>query len=998
MFGRSVLLALTALSACAATTPPGPAQSGQAGAYGNFLVGQYAASRFDFPRAANAMRQALSDDPAAAPALSGETFLLELLAGNAATASAIATTLPKDSLAQLLLAGSEARAGHWHDALRRYQALPTPDALTSVLKPLLVAWAQRSAGDTRAALTTLQTQSNPGARTIFALHTALIADQGKMVAIAAQNYGIVQGGLSVTNLRLSELLASWDARTGDMTSANQVLDGLSPDLAMAMTLPALKKQLMTPPVGNAVQGLAEVFVNLAAALEDELANSPQRGGQPAGQQTVMTMLQLGLQLRPDLTPARLLLSEVVDKGDNASVALAPLQAIGPSDPLYPLAALREAVLLARLGQNDQAQSLLQQLAQLYPWSPEPLLAQADLLRQEQKFAAAIPLYTKALPLLSAGSSANWVLYYDRAMCYDQSGDWPHAQADLEQALKLSPGQPYVLNYLGYSWAVKKENMAKARAMIEQALQSRLRSASAGPGAGGGADTDPGGEADSRGPDHQCASGRRLCGGGRASAGRLPVAPGPAAGPAERFAEPASRQAAAQIGQPSRQQLSLSAVMPSKSESLGFAPAKVNLTLRVTGRRPDGYHLLDSLVVFADIGDRLSVSAGSGLSLTVTGPFGGPLAAEPDNLVLRAARLLAEAAGIAPNASLVLEKNLPIASGIGGGSSDAAAALRLLSDAWGLSRDAVRHAGNRLAARGGCAGLPGAPGRAHGRHRRGSLRRADTAALGAAPRQSRPVLPDARDFRARMATGAGFSPADAVPAEGFATASDFARALAASGNDLEEPAITVTPAIADVLAALRAAPDVLLARMSGSGATCFGLFPAPADAAAAAAAMRRDGWWVWGEGFTSRPLAPYEHARRPSPRFRVRRFRVLGRSQAVRQRILIPPCGGSDPPAPARQTNPASGCAVESAARPRAKRKGTLRCPFAINSNDNSLWDGYCPSPSGGACSACDCSSNRHAPRAACRRRCRRGRAASARSADRFSQSFSCLLSTSEPAI
>ena len=452
MLGRSVLLALTALSACAATTPPGMAQTGsgqmgqgQAGAYGNFLVGQYAASRYDFPRAANAMQLALSTDPAASPALSGETFLLELLAGHTGTASTIAATLPKDSLAQLLLAGSDARAGRWQDALHRYQGLPTPDPLTSVLKPLLVAWAQQGSGNTRAALAALQGQGISQARTIFALHTALIADQAKMVAVAAQNYGIVQGGMNVTNLRLSELLASWDARTGDVTSANQVLDAMSPDLAMAMTLPALKKQMMTPPVANAVQGLAEVYVNLAAALEDEIANDPQSRNRPAAQQTVMTMLQLGLQLRPDLTSARLLLSEVVDKGDNASVAMTPLQAIAKTDPLYPLAALREAVLLARLGQTDQAHSLLQQLGQAYPASPEPLLAQADLLRQAAKYPDAAALYTKALPLMPPNSPAAWVVYYDRAQCYDQAKDWPRAQADLQQALKISPGQPYVLN-------------------------------------------------------------------------------------------------------------------------------------------------------------------------------------------------------------------------------------------------------------------------------------------------------------------------------------------------------------------------------------------------------------------------------------------------------------------------------------------------------------------------------------------------------------------------
>jgi tetratricopeptide (TPR) repeat protein len=475
MLGRCVLLALTTLSACAATTPPGAGASDPphlAGAYGSFLVGQYAASRFDFRQAAAAMRSALGDDPAAAPSLAGETFLLELLAGNTGTASALATALPQDPLAQLLLAGTAARAGHWHEALRRYQSLPTPDGLTAVLKPLLVAWAQKGAAQTSAALATLQGHANtPGLRTIFALHTALIADQANLVATAAQNYGIVQGSLNVTNLRLAEVLASWDARTGDVTGANQILDQLSPDLALAMTVPALKKRLIAAPVPNATDGLAEVYVNLAAAFQDEVNNDPQPGGRMRAQQTVLTLLQLGLQLRPDLTEARLLLSEVIDRGNNAAVAIAPLGAISTTDPLYPLAALREAVLLSRLGQTEEARQKLQQLSVAYPWSPEPELALGDLLRQQSDFLNAAVAYTKALAILPANSPATWVVYYDRAMCYDQGGDWARALPDLEQALKLSPGQPYVLNYLGYSWAVKKQNMAKARQMIEQALQA-----------------------------------------------------------------------------------------------------------------------------------------------------------------------------------------------------------------------------------------------------------------------------------------------------------------------------------------------------------------------------------------------------------------------------------------------------------------------------------------------------------------------------------------------
>jgi 4-diphosphocytidyl-2-C-methyl-D-erythritol kinase len=294
-------------------------------------------------------------------------------------------------------------------------------------------------------------------------------------------------------------------------------------------------------------------------------------------------------------------------------------------------------------------------------------------------------------------------------------------------------------------------------------------------------------------------------------------------------------------------------MLTSAEDLGFAPAKVNLTLRVIGRRDDGYHLLDSLVVFADVGDRLSVTPGSGLSLTLTGPFGGGLAGETDNLVLRAARLLAEAAGVPPDAALVLEKNLPIASGIGGGSSDAAAALRLLSAFWNVRLDEPKM--QAIALKLG-ADVPVCL------HRQAVRMAGIGEVLSPVPVLpplgivlANPGLPcpTGAIFKARAAAGTGFSPADAVPEAGFGSAADLAEALAASGNDLEQPATLVTPAIGAVLADLRAAHLCLLARMSGSGATCYALFPTAEIAIAAAAALTREGWWVWGGGLYEPPL-------------------------------------------------------------------------------------------------------------------------------------------------
>jgi 4-diphosphocytidyl-2-C-methyl-D-erythritol kinase len=281
---------------------------------------------------------------------------------------------------------------------------------------------------------------------------------------------------------------------------------------------------------------------------------------------------------------------------------------------------------------------------------------------------------------------------------------------------------------------------------------------------------------------------------------------------------------------------------------GSAPAKVNLYLHVTGRRADGYHLLDSLVVFAGAADRLRYTAAETLTLALDGPEGATLAAEPDNLVLRAARLLAAEADLPPTGRLGLEKNLPVASGIGGGSADAAAALRLLNRAWGLGFAAPRL--EALAARLG-ADVP--------------VCVASTAArmegvgevLSTAPRlpacgmvlaNPRLPLPTPAVFKARQG---GFTPRAALPA-GWGDAAAMARDLAECRNDLEAAAIGLCPPVADVLTALRALPGCLLARMSGSGATCFALF---ADAALAqqGAGILPEAWWRWGGGLYDAPF-------------------------------------------------------------------------------------------------------------------------------------------------
>lgn len=272
--------------------------------------------------------------------------------------------------------------------------------------------------------------------------------------------------------------------------------------------------------------------------------------------------------------------------------------------------------------------------------------------------------------------------------------------------------------------------------------------------------------------------------------------------------------------------------------LEHAPAKVNLYLHVTGRRGDGYHLLDSLAVFGPAADTLEAEPATKLTLALEGPFGGSLAAEPDNLVLRAARALAPDRG----AALRLTKRLPVASGIGGGSADAAAALRLLNRLWGLGRDEAALAA--LAAPLGadipvCVVSRPALMQGIGEVIRPAPRLPDCGLLLVNPRVP---LATPAVFRARQG---GFSPPAALP-EAWPDAASMAEDLGRLTNDLEAPALSLCPAVAEVLAALRALPGCLLARMSGSGATCFGLFATSAGAEAAAGAMPT-GWWASGGG-------------------------------------------------------------------------------------------------------------------------------------------------------
>jgi 4-diphosphocytidyl-2-C-methyl-D-erythritol kinase len=279
-----------------------------------------------------------------------------------------------------------------------------------------------------------------------------------------------------------------------------------------------------------------------------------------------------------------------------------------------------------------------------------------------------------------------------------------------------------------------------------------------------------------------------------------------------------------------------------SESLSiFAPAKINLYLHITGKRDDGFHILDSLVIFANYGDIVTVNSSTKLTLTINGPFANTLSVGDDNLVIKAAQTLAKFANIEPKAEIVLTKNLPISSGIGGGSADAAATLHALAKLWKISLSKVdfMHLAQMLGSDVSVciAGIPS------------FMSETGEKIIPA------PFLPDfwmvLVNPNVPVSTQDVFSkyiPKFTIKKQFqgiFKNTDRMCNVLATYTNDLTVAAITVAPVIGDVLTELQATEGNMLVRLSGSGATCFAIFPNKNTAQKAATNLNRTHprWWT-----------------------------------------------------------------------------------------------------------------------------------------------------------
>ena len=461
---RAALLVLSMLSACAANDF-GFEDSGSSsrfqpsGTYGAYLTGRFAAKRADLDTAADKL--AVAARSTGLPEVVNQAFIAAVLAGRD-DAAVLAATLPDNPVAQLVLADRDALARRWADAEARFAGLPQ-QGLTQVLRPMLVAWAQAGQGRTGAALSTLAPYIESGRlRGIMALHGAMIADLGGQTADAARLYRLAQAEYGGLNLRLGIVLASWQARSGYVTEAQKIIReiaGAGGELGMARL--ALEANVSRRAVGSATEGLAEAYLALGATLRQQDAAD-----------TAQILVRLALTVRPDFTAARLLLSDMQTSARRPRAALETLEPVASDDPLVAMVRLRQAALHDGLGETDQAARMLAELGRQYPDRPEPLAQAGEILRRAGRYKEAVATFDTAIGRVGTPNRNNWILFYERGIASERAGDWARAEGDFQTALALAPEQPAVLNYLGYAWTERGQNLVQARQMIERAVQQR----------------------------------------------------------------------------------------------------------------------------------------------------------------------------------------------------------------------------------------------------------------------------------------------------------------------------------------------------------------------------------------------------------------------------------------------------------------------------------------------------------------------------------------------
>ena len=460
-------------SASAASQDKPAAQDKSAAApehlFGEYLAGRHAQQRRDFTGAAKWFEKAIAADPDS-PEVISRTFLMEVSVGHFDRALALAPKElkldPSDAIAELVLLVDRLKSGDAAAALKYAAALPS-DGVHRFIAPFALAWTRMASGDLAGADTALQGLDKfNGFQPLKVFQLAMLYDFAKQPEKAQQFYEKALSGSEQLNWRLTDAVANFDQRHGRTEQAKTLYQKFAQqnagsELASA-ALGARAAGSPQPLIRSPADGLAEAMFDLASVLN-----------QAETIDLSLLYVRFALSLRPQFGLAQLLLADVLSTQNKPEESLAVLSEIRPGSLYYPSARLRSAINLDTLERTDEAIAQLKAMAADQPQSVGAEVQLGDILRNKTRYAEAVTAYDEAIHRAgTAGMPERWSLFYDRGVALERSAQWQRAEQDLQHALELKPDQPLVLNYLGYSWIDRGENLEQGLKMIEKAVELR----------------------------------------------------------------------------------------------------------------------------------------------------------------------------------------------------------------------------------------------------------------------------------------------------------------------------------------------------------------------------------------------------------------------------------------------------------------------------------------------------------------------------------------------
>ncbi|RDD61970.1 tetratricopeptide repeat protein [Ferruginivarius sediminum] len=439
--------------------------------FGDYLAGMFANRQRDLSAAADYLARALEDDPDN-PALLHQTFMLMATEGRMAEARRLAQRLtelrPSHGPATLLLVLDQFRAGELEQAGQLLDRLPDR-GLSSLTAPLLGAWAESARGNWKAGMARLEDlKAVDGFSMLGNLHAALIADMADASEEANQAYEASLSEVGSPSLRLAWLIGNFHERQGNTDKAVALYrrylaeDPGSP--VMEAILAEAGQRGDTPPapaIATPAEGISEALFNLAGLLDQQGATD-----------IALVYIRYALHMRPDFTVARILVGEILQSQNRHEAAIEAYRKVDTTSPFHYVARLREAESLETLERDADAIDLLERVAAEHPDRYEPLYRIGNLLRSRERFAEADEAYSRALARIDEPAKRHWTLYYFRGIALERTERWPEAEEHLLKALELQPQQPYVMNYLAYSWVEQKSHLDRALDMLKRAVELR----------------------------------------------------------------------------------------------------------------------------------------------------------------------------------------------------------------------------------------------------------------------------------------------------------------------------------------------------------------------------------------------------------------------------------------------------------------------------------------------------------------------------------------------